>query len=46
MIFNIIVVHMFPGIGLGIHYTGCMAVVNSYFDKYRAVATGTISIGT
>ena len=23
-----------------------MAVVNSYFDKYRTVATGTISIGT
>ena len=27
------------------NYTGCYAAVNSYFDKYRTVATGSISIG-
>lgn len=33
------------GIGFGMNYTGCYAAVNSYFDKYRTVATGSISIG-
>ena len=33
------------GIGFGISYTGNIAAVNSHFDKYRTLATGTISIG-
>ena len=40
-----ITVITFIGLGFGINYTGCFAAVNSFFDKYRTIATGSISIG-
>ncbi|XP_053375142.1 monocarboxylate transporter 12-like isoform X3 [Mercenaria mercenaria] len=33
------------GLGFGINFTGCMATLNVYFDKYKTVATGISSVG-
>ena len=33
------------GLGFGINYTGGMAAINAYFDKYKTVALGLASIG-
>lgn len=33
------------GLGFGINYTGCMAGINAYFDKYKTVALGLASVG-
>lgn len=36
---------MLSGLGFGVNYTGCMASLNVYFDKYKTIATGISSVG-